>query len=523
MNLIYQFISLFTEDNLIVKNLNSKEDLYKASINYDINNYKNPDYESFLETFTSICEILDSYTLDLTFTTMNKNNDTTYVELNDKIFSSFSTNTKYLDDLYENIIKNKFEMISKDEFIRLEININKPMELESINRIFFFNSFIDSLSKKDLKYILVNSPIYNSLNYKKHIIFLIDEDITPFFSQNIYFLHDKKNLENISSLDLDYEHIVNNYKRNCHFINSNLNITPYTFKLIKRSQNEKINEIFDKLTTMISLIYISNYSELDGENILKVYINGYKLIEGMIDYCHSPKLPSSYFDIFEWVYRNEHIEEKLELARQIISLDYKENLYDINDKSLASIESNYLIYLKENVDSYISLKNQITEDILKLSLESRDIIKDFSSNFKNTFLANLSFVFTILILNIVSETSKPTNIFNRDLSILYLIIVIVSFLYLIFSIINTKKDLEHYNSTFNNLKELYSGLLSKDDLENTFNNSILTSDTEYIKKRIQFYSVFWLLTIIISLVGLYFLSQWFATEVSNTITYIKKL
>ena len=89
------------------------------------------------------------------------------------------------------------------------------------------------------------------------------------------------------------------------------------------------------------------------------------------------------------------------MARNIISIDFRNSLNNIDDKTLASIKSNYNIYLKENVDRYIELKNQITNNILDLSMKSRDIIAEFSSNFKNAFMANLSFIFSMFILNLI--------------------------------------------------------------------------------------------------------------------------
>ena len=93
----------------------------------------------------------------------------------------------------------------------------------------------------------------------------------------------------------------------------------------------------------------------------------------------------------------------------------------------------------------------------------------------------------------------------------------MSVCYLVLSIITTYFDLRHYNTTFENLKKLYIGILSDEDLTNTFDNSILNSDKKYIIKRISVYSISWFIILIISIFGLYYLSKWFEVEVINNI------
>lgn len=83
------------------------------------------------------------------------------------------------------------------------------------------------------------------------------------------------------------------------------------------------------------------------------------------------------------------------------------------------------------------------------------------------------------------------------------------------------KDLKHYNDTFYHLKGLYSGLLSSKDLDETFNNAILINDKKHIEEKICVYTYFWIVTLIISLICLYFLSEWVQT--SSTVFYQKAI
>lgn len=512
LNIVSNFIKKFTTEDLIDEKFEIEENLYQTIVNYNYDIYYDPSYEDFLQASIDIAKLLGEYSLEFEFKVIDKQTNDTNVESDffGTIIGKDTESYDKLDESYKNIKSKNFAKIENHEFIRLEMIIKKPMQLANVNRIFFFKEFIDSLNNYNLREMIIDINVGNL----KDIIFLISEDIKIFYSSNIYFVHNKEDVEHLKNNSSNYDDLIFNHKLNCHFANSNLTLTPEIFSLVQRSEYSPANLIFDKLCVFVSIIYIANYSEIVNSNILKIRINGYKLIEDEFDfkttnYCEL----ISFFEIFKWVYNDKKTSDKLELARNIISLDYDDSLYNISDKTLGSIKSNYRIYLKENVEQYIELKNQIISSILDISMKSIDIIETFSTNFKSAFLANLSFFFSVIILNLVGENNIK-NVFSRDLSILYLTVIFMSLSYMIFSIFTTMIDIKHYNLKFYNLRSLYKGLLSKEDLDNTFDNSFLKDDKKYVKKRVMWYSILWVLFLIVNLIGLYFLSSWFEMKIN---------
>lgn len=526
MNLIKDFIQLFTKDEFTIDNLEPTEDFYEAKISFNFKNYSPPDKESFINVSSSICQILESDTFEFMFKVIDKKRNNTNItpDLTYKFSKSTLAEPNILIDCFNEIRNEKFEEIDKcNEYLQLVIIIKKPMDLQNTNRIYFFNKFAEYLNNLSLKEILVN--IFSKLlNDNDKVIFLIDKDVEEFYSSNIFFIHCKETLDNINIPYRNYDQILKNYRLNCRFIGNDLVFTPYAFSLCKKSTYNSINNFFSKLSFITSLIYIANYSEFETCNVLKVHLNGYKLITEKIDFSNLDNRYNIYYDIFDWVYSNGNISDKLNLSRNIITLDYRDSLLNINEKTLASIESNYEIYLKDNVEKYIKLKTKITDSLIEISMKSREITSDFSISFKNNFIAILSFIFTIFFANIVNNHVNSTEIFNREISIIYLIINIISFLYMVFSRISVKKDLQHYDKTIESLKNSYVGLLSPNDLDNIFNNKILANDKAHIRNKIRLFSALWITTIFISLIGLYALSAYFRSllvlYISNTIYFI---
>lgn len=515
----------FSSEKIDTESLTKKESLYEASISSNITKFQLPDKDVFCSLIVSLCEILGKDTFEYIFKVIDSRSgnlnitpDISYALKKENI------NLKLAEEIYNKINDCQFDEIEPHELIRIEINIKKPLEFQQIQRVYFFKQFIDYLSSLSLKYLFLNFFPKLFVAEDRTQIFLIDSNIPQFYSRNMYFVHNINNVNNLNDHNISEDLILSNYNLNCHFISSALNITPYYFLLIRKSEYDVVNILFDKLLGILSVVFLSNYSELVEENKFSIHISGYKLINKPIDYTSDITYSNVFFRIFEWVYDDKKVCDKIELARNIITIDYHNGFEDINDNTVASIRSNYSIYLKGNVEKYIDLKAKITDNIINLSMKSKEAITTFSTNFRNAFVGNVSFVFAVLIINIANNGNIQTDesIFNRDLTILYTMVMSISFIHLIASRISTYKDLSHYDSTFNELKESYSDLMVKEDLDSTFNNKILLNDKKYILENVTVYSIAWGLSILIGLITLYTLSSYFGDFIDSGYYNIKE-
>ena len=257
-------------------------------------------------------------------------------------------------------------------------------------------------------------------------------------------------------------------------INSNkkIDLLPYDFYLLQRTdQNLEIEKIFDKLTLLLSVIAISNYSSFK-KNKLDYSINGYNNIKSEINFEHI-SFPVSdikkIYDIFDWIYKEEkNILERIEVSRNILSLYcIDNNILEINNSILNSIKSNYSIYLKRNVDRYM----KVIKDGQSLLNELENNFYMLQNTFNNKFKKSIGTLFTFLISTVLFNTlatGKIQNIFTKDitiLSIVLFIILIIVFLYEIFELI---KNTDKIENNYEEKKKLLYLILGKNEIEDIF-------------------------------------------------------
>lgn len=122
------------------------------------------------------------------------------------------------------------------------------------------------------------------------------------------------------------------------------------------------------------------------------------------------------------------------IARNIICLHCKyESLLNISDGVMASIQTNYNLYLRDNETQYLELKNKVAEFITDIVSRTGEYATEMLDKFKTNLLAILGFLFSVILANIVSDQPLD-NIFTKDITILSEIVLIASFGYLLLAI-----------------------------------------------------------------------------------------
>lgn len=92
---------------------------------------------------------------------------------------------------------------------------------------------------------------------------------------------------------------------------------------------------------------------------------------------------------------------------------------------MASIQTNYNLYLRDNVTQYLELKNKVAEFITDIVSRTGEYATEMLDKFKTNLLAILGFLFSVILANIVSDQPLD-NIFTKDITILSEIVLIAS-------------------------------------------------------------------------------------------------
>ena len=264
------------------------------------------------------------------------------------------------------------------------------------------------------------------------------------------------------------------------FINSKeFELLPDDFLINSTNFNNNFTERLQVFKIVFSLIYLAEISRLDGD-VLKIKLNSYKNKEYLIN-INEFNYKTDYeefYKIYDWVFQDANVQDKIIIARNMIETYCKgSNILDIDEKTFLSIKSDYKIYLKENVEKYIDLKNKLTEFVINSSNQVNDIIGSFIGNFEKSVVAFMTFFLGTILANIVSENPLD-NILTEDIVLIIKLILIGSIGYLMITIIITLVKFGRYTYNYFNLKHSYEDLLNKDDI-----NNIFKADEEYLHNK----------------------------------------
>lgn len=174
----------------------------------------------------------------------------------------------------------------------------------------------------------------------------------------------------------------------------------------------------------------------------------------------------------------------------------------MNAKVLSAIQSNYNLYLRENVTQYLELKNKVAEFISGIVSKTGEYATDLLDKFKTNLIAIFGFLFTVIIANIVSDQPLD-NIFTRDITAILELVLVGSFVYLLISYQQSKYQMKKVYNSYDELKKSYNQILTEDDINECFQNDrIILNMKETVDKTQKRYLIIWLCFLVILLICL---------------------
>jgi len=183
------------------------------------------------------------------------------------------------------------------------------------------------------------------------------------------------------------------------------------------------------------------------------------------------------------------------LSRNIISIHLtSDSILSIEKGTSNSIKSGYDLYLKENVKQYIEIKNKISEFIQVQSDKSLEITKNMFSMFKTGLWTFTTFFITVFLLRVLSKESV-LGAFSKEVYLVSLLLITFSIIYLIISVIEINSDRDRLLKKYSDFKNRYKDLLDKKDLNKILDDDkVKEEEKEYINRKRNQYSLFWIFT-----------------------------
>ncbi|ASV34902.1 hypothetical protein ACW9I8_06190 [Pseudomonas reactans] len=276
---------------------------------------------------------------------------------------------------------------------------------------------------------------------------------------------------------------------------------PQDFNLTTATGVRGIDNFFKKARTLVSAIFIASSAELDDKDHLEYRICGYKTIAGTGPLDDLTEGSDILYKLVTWAYGDGGNADKIGLARNVLSL-YITELKNLSNhpEIIHAIHSNYQIYLKENVESYLEVKGKITDILVDAVKKTHDLVDSFIDSLKNGIFVLLTFVLTVVVVNGLKDTSTSA-IFS---STYIWVVVILCLLMSIWVFSARSSSLSQFDRAFDSIEELlkrnYHGVLQLAEVDNAL-NPVRISNRDYLRSQSTHYVRVWLLIVLLLITG----------------------
>lgn len=404
------------------------------------------------------------------------------------LFSSSLNHATFLQQLSEEYLH------QQGEPIKAVITIDKTKVNQTIS-IYDLEAFTTTLTKLTIAQgFSIFNRAFENIDCVNFEVFGLDK---PFHTDTIYFSPVGTPFSPVSS---DRDKCIENLHSTCYFASLEQHrLFPNDFKFVLEHPTYKIlSNLFAHYTSVLSIVYLFDITTIK-DNLLEFKLNGYKSIKGAVDLSTFP-IPATddYYNIYKWAYSSGNLNDKVGLARNIISLHFeKRGEIALKGNPFQSIQSSYKVYEKQNIKQYIEIRNKISDQLLDFNTRANKIIETFASGFQKSALAIITFYTSAIVLRVLSK-GDFTNIFTLDATLLSIAFLVSSVVYYFIARWEVKQQRTRFIDSYTNLKQRYTDLLDGEDIKRILNDDIeFKSDEKFITDKLRQYSKLWLSFLII--------------------------
>lgn len=437
--------------------------VYEASFNFAIENA--PTYGYFLNLIQYISQ-RDRIKITLQ-------------DENERVYDFLTAN----EDSYKEFVADTLA----DEIIDVRIRIDKEV-VDNHFSIYSFDEFVNDILSLSIEGVMMSFSSLLKLS-SDYLVFDVYSPITMFATKTMFFVPCGNGM-----ITTDFSRIrrIQDCKEVSYFYNfDTYEILPDDFKITIDYANNPLTELFQRIMVLLSISFIATSSSINGSQ-LKGVINGQRTAEYC---CEINQLQNNniLYSIYNWIYTDGSPIDKAIIARNVISLHCRYvSIIEIDEKVMASIQSNYNLYLKENVKDYLELKNKVAEFISDTVSKTGEYATGLLDKFKSNIIAIFGFIFTVILANIVSDQPLD-NLFTREITILVECVLIGSFVYLFICYFQSRYEIGKVYDSYEQLKLNYKEILTEDDLLEVFgNDEILAKMKGTINRSEKMYLGIWI-------------------------------
>ena len=411
--------------------------------------------------------------------------------------------------------------------VRLNFRVEKQKVLTVLS-IYDLPLFCHYL--KDLAVYECINAIHNNLD--PSLILEVWGDSVERFSTNSFAVIAKgEKLPKIGE-NLEFRDRYDQCTQQCHWITNLPCLLPDDLFIVSAEIGGELMSIFNQLCLLVSSYFVADFSDIQRE-LIEIKISGFKALKyrsisnvlvGSL--CFNEDSSKQWYKIYDWCYIGGYRSEKISLARNIISLNCSNiDTLQLNDSTLSAIQSNFLIFERDNVRQYIKVRNEVSKILLDLQEKVNSIVESFTGDFRKNVLTIGSFFLTVVVVRLVSK-GDVYGCFTTNILLLSYFFILLSAVNLVYSRFVLDKKTKLFQKHYAQLRERYSTLLSKEELDKIFEDcdpNRLESHGNYIQWQKKRYTWIWALSLVALSILLLVMWSYNFFETSNFFVVLKAI
>lgn len=376
-------------------------------------------------------------------------------------------------------------------------------------------AFYEYIKEKEFVHIL--SVFSNRIVNHRLVFEYQDKQIPTLFSSSICFKSADRPAEWRSLDDDSWKKKFEKSRELCHWHKNNVNITPDDLYFEQDGEGIfNLKELLDKSCLVFTWMHLVDYVQFK-EDCVELFLSGLKSyllsipsnnIENK-DYDVSSLAPL--FSIYQWCYSEGDYFDKIMIVRNILSLNIDKEKLSIPESTIHSVDSNFKILQKENVEHYLKLRNDLSDKLIELQKSINELVDGYLSEYKKNIVAFLSFIVPMIVVRAITK-GQILEMFSPRLLLIIVTSLFLSYVYYRFSRKEYKVKADMMRKQFRLIKERYHEVLSEGEIEFIFADSNEEDEKSYVsflKEKENYISNIWVGTLgIIFLLSLFlFITQ----------------
>ena len=284
-------------------------------------------------------------------------------------------------------------------------------------------------------------------------------------------------------------------------------LLPQDFSVVQSIGVAPLDEFMARAGTALSIMFLSNVADIRGDQ-LSYRISGYKLLTGTVENVADLIEGGSFQKIASWACGAEGSSDKIGLARNVISLCVQ-HLKEVpaHPEIWDAIQSNYQIYLKENIATYLEVRNKLAELLVESTHKAHSLVEGLLDSIRNGVLVIMTFLLTVVVINGLKDTGVQV-IFSREYLAIVLALLVLITLVTWASCVDARSRFDQSSgATKTLLKRMYAHVMMAKEIEDQVNPTISES-LVYLNRQARKYFIAWIV-FAAAVALLFILGNWF--------------